>query len=88
VIREVIMDERRRAMRHRVFKFGSIGFNRAGSVDCRVRNISNCGACLEVASQVGIPDDFVLAIRHDRLKQPCRVVWRDANRMGVEFFAA
>jgi len=41
-----------------------------------------------VASQVGIPDDFVLAIRHDHLEQPCRVVWRDANRMGVEFLAA
>jgi hypothetical protein len=88
VIREVITDERRRAMRNRVFKFGSIGFNRAGSIECRVRNLSTSGACLEVASQVGIPDDFVLAIRHDRLKQPCRVVWRDANRMGVEFLPA
>ena len=82
------MDERRKSARHRVFKFGSIGFNRAGSIDCRVRNLSQAGACLEVASQVGIPDDFVLVVRNDQLKQPCHVVWRDANRMGVEFLAA
>ena len=88
VIVEVIMDDRRRLMRHRVFKFGSIGINRAGGIDCRVRNLSSSGACLEVASQVGIPDDFVLLIAHDHMKQPCHVVWRDANRMGVEFRAA
>ncbi len=82
------MDERRNNTRYRVFKFGSIGFNRAGGIDCRVRNLSCSGACLEVASQVGIPDDFVLMIRNDHLKQPCHVVWRDANRMGVEFLAA
>ena len=88
VIMEVIMDDRRKLMRHRVFKFGSIGFNRAAGIDCRVRNLSSSGACLEVASQVGIPDDFMLVIAHDHMRQPCHVVWRDANRMGVEFRAA
>ena len=46
------------------------------------------GACLEVASQVGIPDDFMLVIEHDRLNQPCHVIWRTATRLGVEFSAA
>lgn len=78
------MDERRKVQRHRTLKGGSISFNRA-AIDCRVRNFSPAGACLEVASQVGIPDDFVLVIEHDHFRQPCHVIWRVANRLGVEF---
>ena len=44
------MEERRKIQRHRTFKAGSIGFNRAAGIDCRVRNLSPAGACLEVAS--------------------------------------
>jgi hypothetical protein len=82
------MEERRKAQRHRTLKAGSISFNRAGGIDCRVRNLSSGGACLEVASQVGIPEDFVLVIESDRLKQPCHVAWRAGTRLGVEFRAA
>jgi hypothetical protein len=81
------MEERRKVQRHRTLKAGSISFNRAGGIDCRVRNLSPAGACLEVASQVGIPDDFVLAVKSDHLQQPCHVIWRTATRMGVEFCA-
>ncbi|MSO68376.1 MAG: PilZ domain-containing protein [Pseudolabrys sp.] len=79
------MDEKRKLPRHRTLKAGSIVFNRDSGIDCRVRNLSPVGACLEVASQIGIPDDFVLVIDVDRLKQPCHVIWRTATRMGVEF---
>lgn len=79
------LDERRKAQRHRTLKAGSISFNRAAGIDCRVRNLSPEGALLEVASQVGIPDDFVLVIEHDRFRQPCHVIWRTATRMGVAF---
>jgi hypothetical protein len=81
------MEERCKAPRHRALKAGSISFNRAGGIDCRVRNISPAGACLEVASQIGIPDDFVLMVESDHLQQPCHVIWRTATRMGVEFRA-
>ena len=81
------MEERRRSVRRRTLKAGSISFNRAGGIDCRVRNLSPVGACLEVASQVGIPDDFVLVVEVDHLKQPCHVIWRTATRMGVAFAA-
>jgi hypothetical protein len=60
-------------------------FNRAGGFDCRVRNLSPVGACLEVASQIGIPDEFVLVVEVDHVKAPCHVVWRTAMRLGVEF---
>ena len=79
------MEERRKVPRHRTLKAGSISFNRAAGIDCRVRNLSPAGACLEVASQIGIPDDFVLVVECDHLHQPCHVIWRTATRMGVEF---
>ena len=79
------MEERRKVLRRRTLKAGSINFNRAGGIDCQVRNLSPAGACLEVASQVGIPDDFVLVVASDRLKQSCHVIWRTATRIGVEF---
>jgi hypothetical protein len=82
------MEERRKVPRHRTLKAGSISFNRASGIDCRVRNLSPAGACLEVASQVGIPDDFVLVIESDHMHQPCHVIWRTATRMGVEFRSA
>jgi hypothetical protein len=77
--------ERRKITRHRTLKAGSINFNKDGSIDCRVRNLSDSGALLEVASQVGIPDDFVLVIEIDHFEQPCHVIWRTLKRLGVVF---
>ena len=82
------MQERRKVPRHRTYKAGSINFNRASGIDCRVRNLSPAGACLEVASQLGIPDDFVLVVASEHLHQDCHVIWRTATRLGVEFSAA
>lgn len=79
------MQERRKAGRHRTFKAGSIAFNRASGIDCSVRNLSLGGACLEVDSQIGIPDDFILVVESAHLRQPCHVVWRHATRLGVTF---
>jgi PilZ domain len=83
------MDEdRRKILRHRALKAGQILFHSAARIDCRVRNVSPAGACLEVASQVGIPEEFVLVVDRDHLKQPCHVIWRTMTRLGVEFKAA
>jgi len=82
------MKERRKLSRHRTFKAGSIAFNRAGGIDCRVRNLSAIGACLEVASQIGIPDDFILVVETEHLKQHCHVIWRTDGRLGVAFTGA
>jgi PilZ domain len=82
---ETTLEERRKAQRHRTLKAGSIRFNGSGGFDCRVRNMSPAGACLEVASQFGIPDDFMLVIDVDHLTRSCHVIWRTATRMGVVF---
>ena len=83
-----LTEEKRKVSRRRTLKAGSITFNRAAGIDCRVRNLSPIGAMLEVASQIGIPDDFVLVIEADHLRQQCHVIWRAASRLGVEFRAA
>ena len=46
--------------------------------------MSPAGACLEVSSQVGIPNDFVLVVGYDKFTQ----TWRSDTRLGVEFRAA
>jgi hypothetical protein len=79
--------ERRKLPRHRTLKAGLIAFNSAATIECRVRNLSEIGACLEVASQVGIPDEFMLVVEHEQLKKKCRVIWRKPDRLGVEFAA-
>ena len=71
-----------RAARRRLLKAGSIAFN-GGGIDCTVRNISETGAALDVASPVGIPRHFILA--SDNVRRVCTVVWRKAKRIGVKF---
>lgn len=79
------MAERRVTLRQRMLKAGTIAFNRAGGISCTVRNMSPTGACLEVESQIGIPDRFTLVIESDHLRRSCRVAWRKNKRLGVAF---
>jgi len=82
---EEVMDERCKLPRRRPLEAGSIALNYDSNVGCGVRNLSPIGACLEVARQKGIPDDFMLLVETDHLKPPCRVIWRTATRLGVVF---
>ena len=81
----MVEQERRQVQRHRTLKAGLIAFNRAGTIACRVRNLSEKGALLEVAGPAGIPDEFVLLVEHDHIKRTCRVIWRNPTKLGVEF---
>lgn len=82
-----VQPERRKQPRRRTLKAGLIAFNRAATIECQVRNLSPLGACLDVPSQIGIPDEFTLVVDHERLKKKCRVIWRKPTRLGVEFQA-
>ncbi len=84
-LNKVGLVERRRVVRRRILKSGTIAFNRAGGISCSVRNISNAGACLEIESPFGIPDEFALVIDGDHIQHPCHVAWRRDKRMGVAF---
>ena len=79
------MSENRKSARHRILKAGTIAFNRAGGISCMVRNISEAGACLEVTSSFGIPDEFTLVIENDQSQRQCHVSWRKDKRIGVAF---
>ena len=78
------MSERRTASRKRVLKAGTIESS-GGGIDCTVRNLSDIGAALSVASLIGIPTDFNLVVVSDQVSRLCRVVWRKENRIGIKF---
>jgi PilZ domain len=80
------MSERRQHQRRRTLKGGRIVFNqRFSAINCTVRNLSDGGACIEVANSVGIPDDFDLTIEPEHINRPCHVAWRSEHRIGVAF---
>ena len=78
-------DDKRRNRRRRVLKGAKISFRGLGtSTECRVRDLSDIGACLVVASPIGIPDTFDLVFA-DGVMKSCKVEWRKADRIGVSF---
>jgi hypothetical protein len=73
---------KRSTPRHRVLKAATISFG-GGAISCTVRNLSDSGASLEVASPIGIPDTFAIGIEGGARR--CRVIWRKEKRIGVRF---
>ncbi len=68
-----------------MLKAGTIAFNRGAGISCIVRNMSATGACLGVASPLGIPEDFTLVIAGDHIHRNCHVKWRREKHIGVIF---
>ena len=78
------MSDKRAKQRQRVLKSAKIGLTRGGVIDCTIRDISEDGACLRVASTLGIPEFFELTL-DDKTVRPCRIKWRKEMQIGVEF---
>ena len=79
------MLERRHNERRRSLLSGRVVFNgRRSVIDCLVRNLSAEGACLQVQSVAGIPEEFELEIRGEPSRS-VRQIWQSENRIGVEF---
>ena len=78
------MSDKRTKQRQRVLKAAKIVINHGGVIDCTIRDISENGACLRVTTALGIPQSFVL-ILNETTRRPCRVKWRKATQIGVEF---
>jgi hypothetical protein len=84
-LEELAMDKRRE-QRMRTFKSARILLNQHHSViSCTVRNMSPRGACLRVASPVGIPECFDVMFDTDHSVRPCRLIWHKEHDLGVEF---
>jgi hypothetical protein len=79
------MIEKRAAPRHRVLKRGTLTFSSGGGLDCTVRNISQTGARIDVASPVGVPEVFTLVIEADHFMRRCHSVWSSEKHIGIAF---
>jgi hypothetical protein len=78
------MDERRQGARPQVFKSAFIVIaDKAPKLECAVRNLSEAGAELEVATTFGLPQDFDVVI--DGASRRCRSMWRTDTKIGVRF---
>jgi len=82
-------EEHRYSPRRKTLKGGRIAFHYGSStVSCTIRDLSLGGARLEVASSVGIPDEFTLAFDDHGPLRKCVVRRRNATSLGVEFVTA
>jgi hypothetical protein len=80
------MQEARRAERVKSFLRAQIIFNqRMSTIDCVVKNISQTGARLALNEGLSIPSEFDLLIPQKGRTYRARLVWRDADAIGVEF---
>jgi hypothetical protein len=83
---EEAMQDRRESVRDKVFLGGVAEVNQAGSrMDCVVRNFSDQGACVEFDSAKPIPDQVNLTISRKGRSYLARMIWRQANRVGLAF---
>ena len=77
--------ERRRTFRHRTLKSAKIIFNdRRSTIDCLVRNQTDEGVRLKIASVVGLPDQFELSVM-GAAPRACRVIWHSAQEWGIAY---
>jgi hypothetical protein len=79
------MNERRALPREAVHLEATIVI--AGGVvrfDGAVLNMTAAGARVDVPPNHDLPDSFYMLMPDHRL-QPCRIVWRDGMRVGLQF---
>jgi hypothetical protein len=78
--------ERRHFARRRVLKGGKLVLDRDVCVlNCVIRNLSDYGACIELASTLRVPDEFKLSFDSSPTVRQCLVRWRSKMRLGVAF---
>lgn len=79
--------EKRLAPRRNTMIRAQIVFNGGRSTaDCIIRNLSESGAKLELASVGNIPQTFDLIAPGHR-PHACRVAWRALKELGVNFLS-
>jgi len=75
--------DRRSSTRRKTLKSGRTYWLNGDSSECRVLNVSETGAHLELCGPA--PNVFDLVIAGDRARRSCFVIWRKARRVGVKF---
>ena len=80
------MLDRRQSPRDKVLFGGVAEINERGStMDCVVRNISEGGACVEIDQARKLPEEINLTIPRKGRSFLARMIWRQANRVGLAF---
>jgi hypothetical protein len=78
--------ENRRAERKLLQKPVQVATGFGANVKCVMKDISQTGARLDVASGGSAPDVFLLILGHG-LERWCQVVWRADHELGVQFIS-
>ncbi len=78
------MEERREVERTNVDEVAYISGDGA-SLRCRVFNISEKGAAIELPIKQYMRSNFKLMLEKDRIVKHCCLVWSSDNRIGVVF---
>jgi hypothetical protein len=78
------MHERRSVGRTRLLKHAKILAART-TIPCTIVDLTNRGACIQVADTRDVPDRFELSFGHRHAHRACRVTWRTENQLGVAF---
>ena len=77
---------RREKHRQRALKEAQIVFNSSQSViNCTIRDRSQNGAKLRLASAAALPDNFEVFILSELRLYPSELRWRRGDDLGVEF---
>jgi len=85
---EDAMQDRRESVRDKVLLGGVAEINERGStMDCVVRNFSEHGACVEFDAVARLPEQMNLTIPRKGRSFLARMIWRQANRVGLAFRA-
>jgi hypothetical protein len=83
--RGFVKADRRTKQRKPAFKFGIIICEPGRRILSVVKNISPTGALLELDNAIEIPDQFTLAIDAEPVARSCRVAWKKAKQIAVNF---
>jgi hypothetical protein len=79
-------DNKRAAPRHRTLKGGLIVLpGKMSTFQCTIRNVSDTGAMIEMASTLGVPQRFTLRMDDGGPDHEVTVSWRSDRRLGVHF---
>ena len=81
-----VLDEKRTEHRRRVLKSGNIHFNKGYNVySCRVKNLTDGGALVEMEDSSGLPGCFDFMIGEDEIAREATVCWRTQGKAGIRF---
>jgi hypothetical protein len=78
------MANKRKSVRRDSDATGTIYIN-ATHIACRLENISDGGACVQIAGDATVPPYFVLIVPDEKIERSCFLVWRSHGRIGVQF---